>query len=284
MSASALPLEAVQRWMLGTLTAPRRAESAAIETQLLPGAFLDAAASLAIYQRSYILRLRKCLAGQFPATRHALGEEVFDAFADAYLAACPSDSYTLDALGRRFPDWLEQTRIDRDQPPEAREDWIDFMVDLAHYEHALFVLYDAPGTEAGLPPPLQWPDVDTDDASLRLAPGLKLVRYRHAVAWYYHEVRAGRSPAFPPPAPMQAVIVRLDYKTVTYPVSDLHFRFLEAVRERGNVAAALRDVATWSGRSLEVVTRSWASEVRGRWMAAGFFVCGEEQPSALGPG
>lgn len=265
-------LEALQRWMLDTLMQPRRADRTVIAAQLLPGAFLDAGASLAIYQRSYILRLRKCLAGQFPATRHALGESVFDAFADAYLAACPSDSYTLDALGRRFPGWLEETRIDRDQPPEEREDWIDFMVDLAHFEQALFVLYDAHGSEAGLPPPLKWPGADTQDGDLRLAPGLQLVRFRHAVAWYYHEVRAGRTPEFPPPAPMQAAIVRQDYKTVTYPLSALHFRFLEAVRAQGSVAAALAAIAAWSGRPLETVTRSWATEVRARWIAAGFFV------------
>lgn len=275
MSESSSALAATQRWMLGALLQPRQTERAAIEAQLLPGPFLDAGAALAIYQRSYLLRLRKCLAAQFPATRHALGEALFDAFAEAYLAACPSESYTLDALGRRFGDWLEQTRIDRDQPPEKREDWIDFMVDLANYEHTLFALYDAPGTEAGLPPPWRWPDRDTDDARLRLAPGLTLVRYRHAVAWYYHEVRAGRAPPFPPAAPMQAAILRLDYKTVTYPLSPVHFRFLEAVR-RSNVAAALADVATWSGLPLEAVTRSWESEVRERWMAAGFFVVGDD--------
>ena len=266
------PLCALQRWMLDALTAPLRTDRAAVHDWLLPGPFLDASACLAIYQRSYILRLRKCLAGQFPATRYALGDDVFDEFADAYLRAYPSDSYTLDALGRRFPAWLDETRIDRDCPPEAREDWIDFMVDLASYERELFVLYDAPGVEAGLPPHLCWPDLDTDDAALMLQPCVAIVRYRHAVAWYYHEVRAGRAPGFPPLSPMQAVIARHEYQTTTYPVSALHFRFLESVRTRGNVAAALADVADWSGRSVDAVTRSWATEVRRRWIEASFFV------------
>jgi hypothetical protein len=272
MSAGAAPLDALQRWMLDALAAPGNFDRASVAERLLPGPQLDAGACLAIYRRSYVLRLRKCLAAQFPATRHALGAALFDDFADAYLRACPPDSYTLDALGRRFAGWLEETRIDRDRPVEAREDWIDFMVDLARYERELFVLYDAPGHEAGLPPGCQWPAPDTDDAALTLQRCLVLKHYRHAVPWYYHEVRAGRRPGFPPPAEMHAVILRRDYRTVTYPVGPLHFRFLEAVRARGNVAAALADVAAWTGRPLEAVVRSWQSEVRRPWIDAGFFV------------
>jgi len=279
MTAPDFALDALQRWMFGAVTVPRRVARASIDEILLPGPVLDASACLAIYRRSYVLRLRKCLAGQFPALRHALGDAVFDGFADAYLRDCPSDSYTLDALGRRFPGWLEATRIDRDRPPEAREDWIDFMVDLAHYERELFVLYDAPGVEEGLPAGLRWPTPDADDAALTLRPHLVLARYRHNVAWYYHEVRAARAPGFPPVAPSWAILLRRDYRTVTHPIDEAQFRFLEAVRARGNVRAALAAVAERTGRSLAAVTRAWTGEIRGPWIAAGFFVAAA--PSAL---
>ncbi|MFP3656554.1 DNA-binding domain-containing protein, partial [Burkholderia sp. SIMBA_052] len=83
---------------------PDGVDADTIAATLLPGPKLSASACLAIYQRSYILRLRKCLEEQFPASYHALGAALFADFADEYLRACPSDSYTLHELGRRFPE------------------------------------------------------------------------------------------------------------------------------------------------------------------------------------
>jgi len=189
MNAEPSKLSAMQHWMLNALVKPGNVGQESLAETLLPGAMLDAAGCLAIYQRSYILRLRQCLVEQFPATCYALGDALFNDFADDYLRSCPSDSYTLYELGRRFPLWLEQTRPDRDLP--EREDWIDFMVDLAHYERELFHLFDAPGHE-GQP----WPNSNIDDSTLILQPALVLAQYRYPVAWYYHEVRAGKNPSF----------------------------------------------------------------------------------------
>lgn len=266
MTAADAPLQALQRWMLGALMTPGEVDRSAVIEALLPGAQLDAAGCLAIYQRSYVLRLRLCLGEQFPATRHALGPRLFDDFADDYLHACPSDSYTLYELGRRFPYWLEETRPDRDQPHHAREPWIDFMVDLAHYEHALFRLFDAPGDE-GRP----WPDAGTDDRALVLQPCLALAQYRYPVARYYHEVCAGRSPELPERAPSQLVILRRDHQTATYPVSPLHHRFLHSLQQQRSVAQALADVAAWTRRPLDDVVLSWRTDVRSAWIDAGFF-------------
>ena len=272
----AASLDALQRWMLSALTTPRAVDATGVDDLFLPAAHIDARASLAIYQRSYILRLRLCLAEQFPATRHALGAALFDDFADEYLRDCPSDSPTLYDLGRRFAGWMEANRPDRDLPPDQREDWIDFMVDLAHYEYTLFTLFDAPGhdgasidadgTGAG------WPDIGCDDVALVLQPCLALARYRYPVAAYYHAVRAGASPEFPAAASSHLVVLRRGFRTATYPVTPLHFRFLECLRDRSDVDAALSDIAAFTGRDRDTVARSWAIDVRGPWLAAGFFV------------
>lgn len=267
MSASSLA--DVQRWMLEALTHPGRLDHAAIDHHLLSGPQLDAAARLAIYQRSYILRLTECLAEQFPALRHALGEGLFDDFAREYLRAHPSDSYTLYELGRRFPAWLEASRPDRDRAEEDREDWIDFMVDLARYERELFRLFDAPGNE-GRP----WPGVETPDERLILQPCFALGEYRYPVAWYYHEVRARRQPVFPPRRPSHVAMARRDYLTSTFPINAVHFRFLRALSLRGSVAEALSAVAGELQRPEAEVARSWATEVRRAWIEAGFFVVG----------
>jgi hypothetical protein len=266
MSAIPNSMEAYQRWMFEALVAPRAAGRAQVDAMLLPGAHIDATAALAIYQRSYILRLRKCLEEQFPATCHALGEGLFCDFADEYLRSCPSDSYTLYELGRRFPAWLEENRPDRDAAPGARESWIDFMVDLASYERALFHLFDAPGPEGkALPSP------ETSDDALMLEPSLVLASYRFPVAWYYHEVRAGKTPPVPTSTPQAVAIVRRDFQTTTYPVSALHFRFLTLVRELAGIPPALEAVADWTGRPLDAVQQSWLREVRAPWITAGFF-------------
>jgi len=259
---------ALQRWMLDALIAPGQVQPAALEQRLRPGPRLDAAARLAVYQRSYVLRLRKCLAEQFPALCHALGDALFDDFADEYLRAEPSRSHTLYALGGRFPQWLEANRPDRERPAPEREDWIDFMVDLAHYERTLFGLFDAPGHEGG-----PWPDVAIDDEDLVLQPCLVLARHRYPVAWYYHEVRAGRSPPFPPRRTAHVAILRRDYLTSTFPISVLHAHFLQSLERHGRVSAALAAVADHARRPIHEVRRSWVREVRAGWIDAGFFIC-----------
>ena len=155
----------MQRWMLDALILPGRVDRDEVERRFTASANLQPAACLAIYQRGYILRLGKCLAEQFPALCHALGEKLFDQFAREYLRVCPSDSYTLYELGRRFCDYLEDARPDRDLLPEQREGWIDFMVDLARYERLHFRLFDAPGHEGG-----PWPTPELPDDRLIYSP------------------------------------------------------------------------------------------------------------------
>lgn len=260
-------LAVLQRWMLDALVAPDGVDADTVDATFLPGPKLSPSACLAIYQRSYILRLRNCLEEQFPASRHALGPALFADFADEYLRVCPSDSYTLHELGRRFPKWLEDNRPDRDKPPERRESWIDFMIDLATYERDLYRLFDAPGHE-GQP----WPDVSVDDDTLVLQPCLVLVEYFYPVAWYYHEVRAGRSPQFPAAKHSYAVILRRDFLTHTFPVTRLHYRFLSLVKQTRNLQGSLEAIAAESEFPIDDVWRSWRREVRQSWLEAGFFV------------
>jgi hypothetical protein len=255
----------LQQWMLNALLAPRCVQG--IGERLTDSPKLDARAQLAIYQRSYVLRLVKCLAEQFPALVHALGAPLFDDFAKEYLAACPSDAYTLYELGRRLPTWLEASRPDRDLAPEEREDWIDFMVDLAHYERELFWLFDAPGHEGGV-----WPSGDVPDARLVLQPCLVLAQYRYPVAQYYHAVRQGRAPEYPTAQATYLAVARRDYLTATFPLSPVQFQFLCALHKIGSIDAALEAVALALGRPLAEVRTTWSHTLRATWIQAGFFV------------
>ena len=66
----------------------------------------DAGHRLRIYADAYRLRLVEVLGNDFPATRDALGEEVFAAFVERYLHPHPSTRPSVRHLGSAFADWL----------------------------------------------------------------------------------------------------------------------------------------------------------------------------------
>ena len=252
--------------MQDTLIHPRRASADEIGQVVLASPTLSAEGCLGVYQRSYFLRLLQCLEEQFPALCHALGKELFAGFAREYLQQKPPASHTLHDLGRRFPIWLEETRPDE---PEAREGWIDFMVDLALFEREVFTLFDAPGNE-GRPFALE----TTPDHRLRLQPCFKAHVARFPVARYYHEVRKEKQPVLPAPERTFTALVRKDFIVHTLPLSALEHHFLIHLAGGLHVRQALQDVARSSGRSMEELVILWAvpGGLRSRWLAAGFFV------------
>ena len=202
---------------------------------------------------------------QFPALCHALGEPLFNDFVAEYIRERPPESHTLYDLGRRFPAFLDESRPDRDQPPEEREAWIDFMVDLGPVRAADVrdvrcarargkAVRDArdarrPAAPAALPSrsaPIAFPSPRTITPSARSSPPSCRRPRRASRRW------CGR-----------------DYVTRTIVLSELDYLFLKAMVDGGGVdggdrcgGAASRGIA---GRT---VRRSWASEQgsRRRWI------------------
>ncbi|HEX9962715.1 MAG TPA: DNA-binding domain-containing protein, partial [Pyrinomonadaceae bacterium] len=97
-------LSQIQNWMQSALVEPGSPTQP--EDFINESSRLSAARHLNIYRQSYIARLRECMKNQFSALAFALGVELFQMFADQYLDAYPSDSYTLNNLGKKFPDFL----------------------------------------------------------------------------------------------------------------------------------------------------------------------------------
>ncbi|HTU12061.1 MAG TPA: DNA-binding domain-containing protein [Allosphingosinicella sp.] len=226
---------------------------------------LGAAAGLAIYRRGYVLRIAACMREQFPALCHALGRALFEDFVADYIRDCPPERHTLYDLGRRFPDWLEEHRPDAD----AREAWVDFMIDLARFEYATFAMFDAEGNE-GRP----FASADTPDSALRLQPAFALGAYGFPVAGYYHAVRRGETPSLPPPAPCHVALVRTDYVTRTLPLSEPQHAFLAALLAGRDVEAALALVSARHGLDPELACGMWRGTTgcRQRWIEWGLFV------------
>lgn len=256
-------LREMQEWMQNALVNPRGVQADDVTARLSPSNRLSAPERLAIYQRSYITRLCACLAEQFPASRHALGAALFDQFARIYLAEDPSDSYTLYELGRRFPAYLQDTRPDADAP----EPWVDFMIDLARYERALFVLFDAPGHEGK-----SWPTSATQDKDLVLQPCFATGTYRFPVAQYYHSVTDDAAPSLPPMLDSFVAIARFDYMTSSFPISQLHYKFLGALQQTNSVDGALALLAQQVQASEAEVRAAWTHQIRDKWIENRFFV------------
>ncbi len=81
-------LSEIQKWMQSALLQPYATTS--IEEMVKDSERLDAKAHLAIYQRSYVARLRECMSKQFGALEYSLGKSLFRQFADEYLQTYPS--------------------------------------------------------------------------------------------------------------------------------------------------------------------------------------------------
>lgn len=62
---------------------------------------------LQIYNRQYWYRIKDCFFDDYPGLKAILGEERFENMALAYLAECPSESFSLRNLGRRLVEFLE---------------------------------------------------------------------------------------------------------------------------------------------------------------------------------
>ncbi|MFT5797782.1 MAG: hypothetical protein ACI84R_001846 [Candidatus Azotimanducaceae bacterium] len=260
----------LQKWMHTALLDPQAVPEAGSTDRLVPNPRLSAQDALAIYQRSYSLRIAACMREQFPALCHALGDELFNDFVAEYVREAPPESYTLYDLGRRFTDYLEANRPDRDE--ELREGWIDFIVDLARFERSVFATFDCPGAEG-----MELAQRDTPDCQLKAQPSLSVGQYRFPVAKYYHQVREKMSPSPPDPITSYIAIVRKDYQTTTLQINLNQFVFLNAVCAGSSIERALEVVGTHASVTTDQAKATWArmDDVRMAWVDAGFFVVRE---------
>lgn len=245
-------LARTQRWMYAVMTDGKAVASGAGEI-VHGSARLSAEQRLELYRRTYHRRLTGCLRATYPALRHALGDELFDDFALDYLAARPPRGASLASLGAAFPDHLESTRPDRDMPPERREPWSDFLVDLARLERAFHAVYDGPGVEgagvpcaADLPAATEpWPAITVEPV-----PCLRLLRARHPVDDYLLAVRRGDSPSLPAPCERFVALSRRDWVVTLTALDPVEHALLERLVRGADVAAAvaaaqLEGVAAW---------------------------------------
>jgi len=237
-----------------------------VRAVIAPSQRLTPEQRLAIYRDGYFARLLECVSAMFPVLRATLGGSLFDELALEYLQVCPSQSYNLAKLGLRFPAFLRQTRPDVDTPDGQSDGWIDFMIDLADFELALFCLCDIQGREDAVVE-----DVHTADSHLQLQPALSLHAYRYPVADHYHLGGAGKLAPLLPAQASHVALVRHHYRTGIFPLTALQFRFLQIIAREKSIMRSLAGFAAREGLTRDNVADLW-HEWRTAWVAGGFFM------------
>ena len=261
--AHAIPLKDLQAWMQQMIIDPQGAGEApaGLESIIKPSSKLSGRQRLNIYQRAYVARLRDCMAKQFSALEYALGKDLFQRFADEYLEAHPSTSYTLMDLGARFADFLEATRPDKDQ----RESLPDFMIELIQFEYHLNTLFDVKADENYL-----LADAATPDDRLQLIPVFELFAFRFPINWYYTEFINSRDPDLPFPRASYSVIKRHNYRLGMFELRPEQYLFLRDLKAGRYVIEAKQMIVERHDDQATQLNEVWP-HWRKAWISAGFF-------------
>ncbi len=200
---------------------------------------LSPAEQVEIYRRQYWLRHVGSLAEDYPGLEYLIGEDAFDAFCRAYLAAHPPSSPSLRDLGHaivgfaeRYPHFPEGTRA--------------AAIEMVRYEHAFVDLFDGedappldPQKLASLPPEA-W-----EKARIALHPLLVRLRVEHPVHKLRLAARSGEAPlpAKPERAPAALVLYRHDDLIRFEELEPAAFDLLDALARGEPLAVACEEVA-----------------------------------------
>lgn len=269
-----IPLSKFQEWMLQLLHDPFQ-QTAVNPSDMLPDSLntledvvnhsgkLSAKDHIAIYQRSYIARLRNCMTTQFSALAYALGEEIFCAFADDYLASRPSYNYNLALLGKHFAEYLEENRPDKYQ--EQKEDWINFVIELAQFEYDLGVIFEQKAEED-----YQLAQRDTDEDNLQLVPICELFHFQFPTRRFFSDFKQGKEPDLPFEQESYCVVLRHDFKLAVYDLHKEQFEFLQLLKKGMGIAAAKSQFKREHPNHTADFDRVW-EYWKQRWVEAKFF-------------
>jgi len=252
----------MQNWMQSVLISPE-INHAKPEDFINDSSRLTAERHLQIYRQSYIARLRECMKNQFSALAFALGEELFQMFADQYLDSFPSDSYTLNDLGKKFPAFLEETRPDAESG--EKESWIDFIIELAKFEYSLSVIFDERADEKFV-----LANDETPDESLKLIPVFHLFHHTYPVCRYYLDVVNKNAPELPFEEESFCVVSRYNYRLSLLEINPAQFYFLGKLASRESFADAKISLLEKFNFDAEKFERAWKMW-RKYFIAADFF-------------
>jgi len=270
-----IPLPKFQEWMQQLLLDPFQQTEVnpsdllpenlnALEDVIHHSKKLAARDHLAIYQRSYIARLRNCMATQFSALEYALGEDIFTAFADDYLASRPSYNYNLALLGKHFPEYLEANRPDKEAP--QKEDWINFVIELAQFEYDLGVIFEQKTEEN-----YELATPKTSEENLQLVPICELFQFDFPTRAFYSDFKHGKKPNLPFEQETFCVVLRHNFKLAVYDLHKEQFTFLSYLKNGLTLPQAKKQFIQEHPNHKENFNRVW-DNWKLRWIGAKVFI------------
>jgi hypothetical protein len=145
-----------------------KAEAAAF---IKPNNRLTSFERLEIYNRQYWFRIISAFAEDFPGLAAVVGQVAFDKLTRAYLADCPSQSFTLRNLGSRLESWLSEH-------PDHAGKKLELALDVVRLEWAYIEAFDNAAERALTLADLGHLD---GDSQLSLQPHLRLLQLLQAV-------------------------------------------------------------------------------------------------------
>lgn len=246
------PLAVLQQWVQTVLTASGDLPEKLLLARQRHGLTVDdvvrgthrgtASTRLGIHARGYVMRLVETLRADFPVLRAFLGEQVFDAFARAYVVTYPPTSPSLYDLGARLAQFLEETRPQSD---EALEAMLELPAEIARLERARAESGRAPGVE-------EQESVrgafDVFSGTIAAAPCLRLLESRFPLAEFVRAIERGETPDPPPPRRSLLAVGRAHYRVNIDELAPWQYAFLRACAEPVSVFTAARDAAAATNR------------------------------------
>lgn len=231
-------------------------------TAVLPSKTLTAAERIAIYRRMFYLRMTESMQIDYPGILTALGEREFNRIVtEEYVRQYPSRSYTLNHLGKYFPEFIEASTI-----PEK-----EFLSDLARLELSITEIMDADESPilthemiAAIPPD-QW-----NAAVLIPVAAIRIMEFCFSVAEYLDAVNDDRPAPPVRKVPTFVVVYRREYKTYWKSVTEAEFRILTALMSGKTLARSI-DMLAYSTHNDPAAAQEDLFRWFGEWVTDGFF-------------
>ena len=210
----------LQEWMLGAIAS---AEAPSREEVL---ARLTEEERIHLYRGMYDARMVETLTNDYPAIAAFLGEHDFAHLVADYIAVYPSQSYTLNRLGDRFPEFVGTS---------AHGDDRAFLRDLARLELAMTQVFDEaetplldPGAIASITPESRMP----------LIAALRLLEFDYPVNDLFQAFRDEETLSVPEPQRTWLAVHRRDYSVIRMPLEEKAFGFLTMLKNGATLGEA----------------------------------------------
>lgn len=248
-----LSLAQFQRWMVAVVTNfgndaeawDSKAATAELShpralENVLPSKTLNQYERIGIYRRMYFLRMRDALEIDFPSVLNLLGKTLFEKIVEDYFTTFPSQSYTLNDTGIKFPAFVRASELPNKE----------FIAQLSELELAMSRVMEAIETppisveEIASIPPDAW-----NDALFTPVAAFGAYQFSFPVYEYFCAVE-GESPEMPEieERPNYLYIHRSDFHTRHYALSAEEFQLLELLTS-----------GTQLGQAFEVIERNLQS-------------------------